>query len=201
MAANDLPYRDRLKTEVLAIATRIIAEEGLTALQARRVATQAGCSVGSIYNVFGDIDGLIIAANTETVAMLGKELSESFTANADKPTQARLLDLALAYMRFAIHHLNRWKAVFEHRMASGREIPESYRADQARLLELIEKIVAAEIPDSALRVHAGRALFASVHGIIALALEAKLQPFNRKSLEQEIRFIVRAAANGLKAAV
>jgi AcrR family transcriptional regulator len=198
---SDLPYRERLKTEALAIATRIIAEEGLAALQARRVATEAGCSVGSIYNVFGDLDGLIIAANSATIAMLGNDLAESFKTHAGQPTQARLMDLALAYMRFAIHHLNRWKAVFEHRLMTARDIPESYRADQARLLELIEKIIAAEIPDGALRVHAGRALFASVHGIITLALDAKLQPFNRKSLEQEIRFIVRAAANGLKAAL
>ncbi len=48
-----------------------------------------------------------------------------------------------------------------------------------------------------MRTRAARALFASVHGIIALALDNRISTFNAANVESEIRFIVAAAARGL----
>lgn len=191
------PYRDRLRLKALAIAARIAASEGLAALQARRIATEAGCSVGSLYNVFGDMDGLVVAVNRETVRLLGDALMASFAASEESQVEQRLMQLALTYMHFALDHQNRWRAVFEHRQPDGREVPADYRADQARLLGLIEAVIAGDVTDSSLRRHAARALFAAIHGIIMLALDEKLAHFDREAMESEIRFIVSAAAHGL----
>lgn len=190
-------FRSELRQKALTIAERIITTDGLAALQARRVATEAGCAVGTLYNVFGDMDGLIIAANQETVGLLGAVLVESHKASAGGSVERRLTDLATAYLAFAVAHQNRWRAVFEHRMAPTAEVPEDYRADQARLLALIEEIIAEEVRDEKLRHRAGRALFAAIHGIVALALDEKLEYFDRAATEGEIRFIVSAAAKGL----
>jgi AcrR family transcriptional regulator len=194
------PYRARLRLDVLDLAERVVATEGLAGLQARRIASDANCSVGSIYNVFGDLDGLAIAVNERTLARLAGPLEASFEATRGHPTAGRLTDLALAYMRFALDNQLRWRAVFELRLPNGREVPDRYRQSQAQLLSLIERIIAAEIPDAGKRAHAARALFAAVHGIIALALDNKLSPFDAATVEAEIRFIVRAAAAGLRGA-
>lgn len=191
-------YRDRVRTEALSVARSIIAKEGLAALQARRVARDANCSVGSLYNVFGDIDGVVIAVNVETLSELGKVLATNVARSRGETTEKRLTGLALAYMRFALGHLPSWKAIFEHRLPAHVDVPPGYRADQARLLALIGEIIAADISDSGLRTTAARALFASVHGIIALSVDNKLSDFEEHALEREIRFIVTAAANGLK---
>jgi AcrR family transcriptional regulator len=191
------PFRVRLRQEVIGLAERIVTSEGLPALQARRVAGDAGCSVGTVYNVFGDLDGLIIAVNERTLDLLGEPLTSAFEKNAKHPTAGRLTALALAYMQFAIANQLRWRAVFEHRLPAAREVPEHYRANQARLLSLIEETIAREIPDKDKRSHAARALFAAVHGIIALALDNRMSPFDAGTVEAEIRFIVRAAAAGL----
>lgn len=191
------PYRTRLRLEVLALAERIVATEGLPALQARRVATQAGCSVGSVYNVFEDLDGLIIAVNARTLVMLAEPLSNAYESSLSLPTRVRLTELALAYMRFAFENQLRWRAVFEHKLAAKREVPTDYRTSQARLLALIERTIHSEIRNDNTRSHAARALFAAVHGIIALALDNKMSPFDAETVESEIRFIVNAAARGL----
>lgn len=191
------PYRERLHQKALQIATAIVEREGLAALQARRVAVEAGCSVGSLYNVFGDMDGLAVAVNRETVRALGDALVASFASHERQPTEQRLTDLALAYLRFALANLGRWRAVFEHRQLPGSEVPPDYRSDQARLLGLIEAVIAGEVHDAALRRHAARALFAAIHGIIMLALDEKLAQFDRAATESEIRFVVSAVANGL----
>lgn len=194
---TERPYRERLRQKAITIAAAIVEREGLAALQARRVSRDADCSVGTLYNVFGDMDGLVIALNQTTVRRLGEDLIRSFTATEGRAVEARLTDLALTYMRFAHDNLALWRAVFEHRLAEGAEIPEEYRADQARLLALIETVVAAEITDDALRRRAARALFAAIHGIVQLALDQKLSGFDRDATEAEIRFVVSAVSNGL----
>lgn len=190
------PYRVLLRTKALAIAEQAVEAEGLAGLQARLIAAKAGCSVGSLYNVFGDLDGLIVSVNEATLERLGHPLVNAFELNKKgKSTSDRLIALALAYMHFAFENQNRWRAVFEHHPANN--VPAHYRASQARLLSLIEETVAGEIATAEMRTRAARALFASVHGIIALALDDRISAFDAKTVENEIRFIVRAAARGL----
>lgn len=194
---TELPYRERLRLKALDIATSIVKQDGLAALQARRVAREADCSIGTLYNVFGDMDGLVIALNQTTVRRLGEDLVRSFNAEQGSAVEGRLTDLALTYMRFAHDNRPLWRAVFEHRLPEGADIPETYRADQARLLALIESIVADDLADTDLRHRAARALFAAIHGIVQLALDQKLSGFDREATEAEIRFVVSAVANGL----
>ena len=78
-------YRDRLREEILQLADRLLATEGLDALQARRIAREADCSVGTIYNIFGDIDGLIVAANSRTLIAMGQSLRQSLDAAGSLP--------------------------------------------------------------------------------------------------------------------
>jgi AcrR family transcriptional regulator len=198
MAAHKIakePYRTTLRTKALEIAVRTIEDAGLAGLQARLIAAKAGCSVGSLYNVFGDLDGLVVAVNEGTLELLEDPLTRAFKTNEAEPTAIRLTALALAYMQFAFDNQNRWRAVFEHQPQN--EVPAHYRERQARLLSLIEKTVSGEIATPEMRTRAARALFASVHGIIALALDNRISAFDAANVEGEIRFIVAAAARGL----
>ncbi len=58
---------------MLDTARRIIGAKGLISLKVRDVAEAAGCSIGSVYNEFGDFDGLILTVNRETVQLLDLE--------------------------------------------------------------------------------------------------------------------------------
>ena len=61
----------------------------------------------------------------------------------------------------------------------------------------VRNAAAGSFARSVARVRGARALFGSVHGIITLALANKMSPFDRSTVEAEIRFIVSAAARGL----
>lgn len=190
-------FRAELRPKAFNIARAIVTTEGLSGLQARRVAREAGCAVGTLYNLFGDMDGLAIAVNQETVRLLGESLVACFEHHRSAPVETRLTELALTYLRFALDNLHRWRAVFEHRLAAGALVPEDYIQDQARLFALIEDIIASDVAEPALRKRAAHALFAAIHGIVGLALDEKLAYFDRANTEAEIRFIVSATTNGL----
>ena len=68
--------KNRRRLQILEIARGIIASKGLRSLKVRDVAEAAGCSVGSVYNEFGDFDGVILTVNRETVQALTVRLGE-----------------------------------------------------------------------------------------------------------------------------
>ena len=65
---NTADRRQSLRDGLIAAAEQAIAAEGLAGLRARDLARQVGCALGAIYNVFADLDDLIIAANARTLA-------------------------------------------------------------------------------------------------------------------------------------
>lgn len=191
-------FRENVRTEIVARAGAIIEAEGLAAVQARRIARESGCAVGTVYNLFGDIDGLIIAVNAATLAMLGDAVRAAGRDISALPLEQRLSRIALAYVRFALDHTRRWEAIFKHRLMEGREVPASYLEDQARLLALIETALGSAVATGDLKAATARALFGAVHGIVALALDNRLGGRLRDELEAQVRRIVSLTARGLE---
>ena len=55
--------RDALRGTIIALAQRRIASHGLSSLRARDLAQEAGCALGGLYNMFEDIDALVLEVN------------------------------------------------------------------------------------------------------------------------------------------
>ncbi len=77
MAAKTEMRKAALKERLLDIAERRIAEGGLAALRARDLAAEAECSVGAIYNVYDDLNALVMAVNGRTFRALGKAVTKA----------------------------------------------------------------------------------------------------------------------------
>jgi AcrR family transcriptional regulator len=191
------PYRQRLEARMTDIAERLVAGEGLAAVQARRIAQEADCSVGTLYNVFGGLDGLIIAVNRRTLAILGDKLGTAARGADGGSAEDRLTALALAYRDFAFGQTSRWRALFEHRMETGKTVPDAYRDEQAMLFTLVESCLDGANDLPAKHQTAARALFAAVHGIVTLALDNKLGAQGAEETESQIRFLVGTTARGM----
>src|SRR5580700_9680468 len=86
----------RRRVLILNIARGIIASKGLRSLKVRDVAEAADCSIGSVYNEFGDFDGLILTVNRKTVLALTVRLRA--VAAGDRIRQ--LHGLAATYLAF-----------------------------------------------------------------------------------------------------
>jgi AcrR family transcriptional regulator len=198
--------REHLKESLIEAAERVIDSRGLATLRARDLAREVGCALGAIYNVFPDLNALIIAVNSRTLAMLdqalaGGELKAKPTSatSSEQPAVASLVNLALRYLEFAAAHPFRWRALFEHRMPEGQSIPDFHLAEQVRLFTYVEEPLRALRPELKGRDRAllARSLFSAVHGIVSLGLEEKLVPMPLPTLKQQLAYVVRATANGI----
>jgi len=147
-----------------------------------------------------DVDELILRVGSRTLARLDAALS---AAEQDGPADpgGRLVRIATAYCDFAAANLELWRALFEHRMAPDKPLPDWSAREQMDLFRHIYAPLAELFPKHApdeLSVRA-RSLFSAVHGMVALGLEQKLVAVPIRALRHEIAAIVSAMVKGLVA--
>lgn len=193
--------RHKLRLELIDAGETILTRQGLDALTARAVASAVGCSVGAIYNVFEDIDGLIIAVNSRTLAKLDQKISRFVPGDAcGLEPEDCLNELAIAYCQFAIEHTNAWSALFEHGERISRQIPDWHMAEHVHLVGHIVKSLQRLQPDMSdekSRELAGL-LFSAVHGVVSLGLQGFFFAVPQRKLEAQVSLLVRAALVGLR---
>jgi len=196
-AGKTAARRADLRERLAAAGRAAIAEGGLQNVKARDLAAAAGCAVGAIYNVFEDLDELILRIGADTLARLEQGLAAPPGPTAEPAEE--LLRLARGYLAFARANKALWRALFEHRLAGGRAAPAWYLDDQSRLFALVEAPLARLLPDEPApsRALLARTLFSAVHGVVSLGLEEKLAPMSEATLDAELERLLRAFAGGL----
>lgn len=144
----------------------LMAETGLSDFSGRAVAKRAEYSVGTIYNVFGSLDALILAINTRTFGLwVDHLLSALDTGGPD-----RIAALVRGYFGFALAHPRLWAAIYEHRLPADTTLSDADLAERGRLTELVEREISAVLPPPAANTAAldlpryARSLIAGVHG-------------------------------------
>ena len=86
MADKRSEKRDALRTKIIDLAQKRIAAHGLSSLRARDLAAEAGCALGGLYNMFEDIDALVLEVNARTLADIDHVMIGAVQANPPAPT-------------------------------------------------------------------------------------------------------------------
>ncbi|MBT1513482.1 TetR/AcrR family transcriptional regulator [Bradyrhizobium sp. SRL28] len=180
---------------MIEIARGLIATNGLRSLKVRDVAEAADCSIGSVYNEFGDFDGLILTVNRETVRALTARL---VAVPAEDPVR-QLHGLAETYLAFAADHANLLRSLFEHRMEDDRPFPEDILLMVMQAFALMHEPMVRLLPDRNPEEVAllARMMFSAVHGIISLGLEERMVAVPPEKLRQQLAQFVDTHLVGL----
>ena len=184
--------RAALREDLINIAQRRIAADGLSALRARDLATDAGCALGAIYNVFGDLNDLVLAVNARTFHQLGADVAAAL-ADAPQDPVDQLVVMAQAYHHFAAANLPSWRALFDVERAPGTDAPDWYLHEMGQLFTYISDPLAVIFParDPQELALLTRALFSSVHGIVLLALDEASAGVPSDDIDRMISLILR----------
>lgn len=173
MARRSDHSRPELTAMMLAAARAIIAEQGLQGLTARKLGAAVGYSPGSIYNVFGNLDGLIIQVNAETLDRLIAELSQISMTGEPKRDLAAVVE---HYLVFEAANPKLWSALFDHDLKPGTTWPDWYLAKIDAVFTLAEAALVPLFGTAATPAsrRAIQALWAGLHGITSLARSGSL---------------------------
>jgi AcrR family transcriptional regulator len=127
--------RERTRTELLAAATRVLAEKGLDQTKVSDIAAAADVGVGTFYLHFTDKEALFDAVVDDTVRRL-KATVDDARAKAREP-RAKIVATNRAFFRFAHDNREVFKIVFGHAAAYNDLI----RRAQSLFIADIEKEV------------------------------------------------------------
>lgn len=195
MASKVEERRTALRDRLIDIAETQIEADGLAAIKARPLAQAAGCSVGAIYNVFGDLEDIIIAVNGRTFGKLGRHVAAALSDKGDLPATERLIVMSYAYLDYAVAHPRLWRALFDLRMSTDMDVPGWYLAELGQLFDYIDGPVRECFPaldEDEVRLMT-RALFSSIHGVVMLGLENRISGVPRDQIRRMIAMILRSA--------
>lgn len=172
----------RAELEALIITTGHdhLASVGFRLFSAREVAKRIGYSIGTIYNVFGSYDRLILAINGRTLDQWAEFIGQELAQSSNNTLHA----LVRSYFRFAEANPHTWAALYDHRLPPDEPMPEWYRAKLARLFAFIETELVTVLGQRSQKTdELARQLYAAVHGFCALRLNGTLATLGVENAE------------------
>ena len=173
MGRRSIHTAEELRELILNSTTELIESEGLAGLSAREIARRIGYSPGTLYNVFKNLDDLILTIEGRLLDRL--DLALKAVPPSDQPRQ-RIKSLAMAYLQFTHDNPKLWNLLFEHHMQAGANIPSWYQEKLENLLAEVERELTRLMPNTSKETlqRAVRVLWAGVHGITSLSTTDKL---------------------------
>lgn len=191
--------REEQRDRLIRAAEAAIAQRGLSSLKARDLARETGVALGAIYNLVADLDEVILRVGGVTLDRLDHALSAATEGASSLSPEQHLVAIATAYRRFAAENLHLWRALFEHRLAADKPLPEWAVGNQTRLFRHIHAPLSVLMPEAE---EGGRAafsltLFGAVHGVVAFGLEGRVVGVPAEDIDGELARLVRLVCAGL----
>jgi AcrR family transcriptional regulator len=183
-----------LRAELVRVAGDILDQDGPATLTLREAARRAGVSHSAPYRHFADRETLLAEVVAQGFAQLGAALRAASAAGG--------VEVARAYLRFALAHPRRYRLMYAGEIAPARY---PNLADQS---ELVLRVLAHSIPGLGEPEHArraGTASWALLHGLAGLLLGGHLGSLgsdaaDAERLVREVVGMIRFAAKPVAAA-
>ena len=162
-----------LREQLISAALRILSDDGVAALTARRLARDARTSPPAVYELFGDKAGVVRALFFPGIAQLDAALGE---LRPGDDALEDLVALAQRYRRFVVANPALATVMFSRPFASFDPAPEEAAAGAAvreRIVEAVRRAIAA----GRLRgdpTDVAHACVALVHGLAAAEVARRL---------------------------
>jgi AcrR family transcriptional regulator len=186
----------QLRELILDAAQDIIEAQGLAGLSAREIARRIEYSPGTIYNMFENLDDVVLHVEARVLEALDKRLTSLLQ---EGNSAGRVNRLAQAYLAFTHEKPRLWNLLFEHHMPAKAALPAWYQQKLEGLMGRVEEALAPLFPagQEADRQRAARVLWAGVHGITSLSTADKLSVVTTESASRLVDDLVSTYLAGL----
>lgn len=195
MARRSDHTREELWRLTIDASKKIVEKEGLRGLRARQIARDIGYTIGTLYNLFEDLDDIIMHMNGETLDRLLGECSKVELAQDPNRDLERLVH---CYLSFTYENPRLWNAIFEHKLPENRPVPDWFSEKVSKLLSMIERALAPVLSgrsDAEIHQHA-RILWMSLFGMTVLEGTGRLQEDETSSMLAST--LIKTYVDGLK---
>ncbi len=163
---------DQLNKMILDATEALLIEEGFQYLSTRKIAKRIGYSVGTLYNIFQNLDDIYIHLNGRTIDKLTEIIDNAASNISLSPIKA----ISYSYIKFSVDHFNIWSLLFEYRFPDNTIVPKWYNEKIEQLYSVVNKALvhALKFNDEAKLKDFITVLWAGIHGICVLSTKGKL---------------------------
>ncbi|MHB8417766.1 MAG: TetR/AcrR family transcriptional regulator [Myxococcales bacterium] len=148
------PVREQIREEtqlrLLAAGEQVFAEQGVQAARVEDIAQRAGVAVGTLYNHFGDREGLLGAIARIRRAELVRKLDESMRASVSLPWDEQLAHFLAAMVAHFEEHRRFYALALQSEVATTRKNTEKAAALRD-VLHRAEQLVLRGVRSGALK--------------------------------------------------
>jgi AcrR family transcriptional regulator len=163
---------EELRQLILDASRTIVETNGISGLSAREIARVIGYSPGTLYNIFENLDDILLTLQVQLLGRIADHLKDvPLGTNGETNVDA----LTHAYIEFALENKRMWNLLFAHSVTGPNRVPPPFHEHLNDLACTVRKALAPLAPEA---THeeldtTARALFAGVHGISAVAASEK----------------------------
>ena len=167
------PAEQNSRKRFLDAALAVLTDRGVAGLTVRGVAEAAGASTLTVYTRFGGRTGLLDALYERAFDLMREALLDVPPETEDG--LADLLEVALAYRRFALENPARYALMYERSVHDFDPDPELRKAVVATTFVMfVDKIRRVSEPGADLQQF-GYLLWTSMHGLVSVELTMRAQ--------------------------
>jgi AcrR family transcriptional regulator len=188
MGRRSVHTPEELRQLILDASQTIIERNGIDALSAREIARMIGYSPGTLYNIFDNLDDVLMTLQVQLMARTVEHLKE-VPMGSDPATN--LQAISDAYIDFALANRRMWNLLLAHALPAQAPLPTPYPEQVNGLISIVTgALQPLTEPASEGRIDTlARVLWAGLHGIAAVAATEKgvyLTPATAKAYAKEL---------------
>lgn len=123
---GDHTYK-QLTDMIIKAAYNLMEKEGYNKISTRKIASEIGYTVGTLYNIFENLDDIFVHVNSLTLDKLHNALIQALKkAENSNPKIQPIKVLADTYIKFSQENFHLWCALFEYKLPNDQVIPKWY---------------------------------------------------------------------------
>lgn len=188
MGRRSVHSPEELRQLILDASKNIIERNGVAGLSAREIARMIGYSPGTLYNIFENLDDVLL---TLQVQLLGRIVEDLKQVPMGPSAETNIEALTDAYISFAMDNRHMWNLLFAHSVPGASHIPSPFYEHLNSIATIVSTALAPLVPgrEPAQLDATTRALWAGVHGIASIAATEKghhLTPATAPSYAREL---------------
>lgn len=176
-------YRESLREEILDATRQLLVLNGYEATSIRNIAAKVGCSPGILYHYFEDKPAIVAHLVRETFQKLSARLAA--IREDSSPVLDRLRRALRAYVEFGLEHPHHYAILFMKTDSwhENETIMTAFKEDGFRTFSCLRNLSEEALKAGVLRPaltdpeELAQALWASIHGLVAVQIGCKGFPF------------------------
>lgn len=172
MGRRSVHSPEELRQLILDASQTIVERNGITGLSAREIARMIGYSPGTLYNIFENLDDVLL---TLQVQLMGRTVEHLKRVPLGQDGEKNIEALSNAYVDFALVNRRMWNLFLAHNLPAGKTVPAPFHDYTNNLVEIVKGALAQVAPNLSTEDldTTARSFLAGLNGITAVAATEK----------------------------